>query len=135
MKKVAVIIRELEIRDLLEITRQIARKHYVTVEELLGRGRCSPEAKARHELWHRLYDQIPSFPKLGEIFDRDHTTILTAVHKYERAHPASNSASAETVVDVACASTGRTECQESAPRPAIKKCEAMPAGLARRAAS
>src|SRR5689334_25167014 len=83
-KTAAAIIRDLETRDLLGVAKEIARKHHVTLEELLGRRRRGPEASARHELWHRLYEAIPSLPKLGEIFGRDHTTVMAAVHKHDQ---------------------------------------------------
>src|SRR5689334_12850383 len=83
-KTAAAISRDLETRDLLEVARAIARKHHVTLDELLGRRRRGPEAAARHELWQRLYEELPSLPKLGEIFGRDHTTVMAAVHKHEQ---------------------------------------------------
>jgi hypothetical protein len=128
VKRVTDIIRELEIRDLLEIARRVARNHYVTLEELLGRTRRSPEARARHELWYLLYEQIPSFPKLGEIFGRDHTTILSAVHNYGRGHGTATVAGRRTAVDVSCAPAQIVDCRE-ARGPMLKKCGTpQPAG-------
>jgi hypothetical protein len=121
MKRVADIIRELETRDLLELARGVARNHYVTLEELVGRTRRSPEAKARHELWYLLYEQIPSFPKLGEIFGRDHSTILSAVHNYARDHGTAMVVGRRTDVDVSCAPAQVSECREVR-GPMLKKC-------------
>ena len=126
MRKVNDIIRDLDTRDLLELAKQIARKHYVTLEELLGRSRHSPESRARHELWHRLYDDpIPSFLKLGEIFGRNHSTIMAGVHKHERVDDRNGASVAVAAVHVSCSSAERSECRESAPRPPIKKCDEL----------
>ena len=118
MRAIEAIIRDLDTRDLLELAKEIARKHHVTLEELLGRSHGNPEASARHELWHRLYEHIPSFPKLGQIFGRDHSTILSAVHKHEKSlvpsAPGLASASAEFVA-----------CDAGTNGPELRKCAAF----------
>jgi DnaA-like protein len=123
-KTAAAIIRDLETRDLLGIAKEIARKHHVTLEELLGRRRRGPEASARHELWHRLYEEIPSLPKLGEIFGRDHTTVMAAVHKHEQSVDAAGLVAMPDVSPSSCTPMEPTTCNEQPLRPALKKCEA-----------
>ena len=83
------IAKDLEERDLLEQARKVARKYHVTLDELLGRGHGALEARARHELWATLYEEMPTFAGLGRIFGRDHATIVAAVRKYRARHPVS----------------------------------------------
>ena len=131
MRSVRDIIRDLETRDLLDLAKQIARKHHVTLEELLGRGRRIPEAAGRHELWHRLYDaDIPSLTRIGEIFGRDHSTILAAVHKYEKRYGEPSRATLADTNRPAPASCGGegAACLEPA-GPHIKKCPVEAASL------
>ncbi len=125
MRSVGDIIRDLDTRDLLHVADQMARKYHVTLEEMLGRGRRSPEAAARHELWHLLYEEIPSLTRIGEIFGRDHSTILAAVRKYEERF---GRPSRVVVTDIdqpakASCDSERAQCREPA-GPAIKKCSA-----------
>ena len=123
-KTAAAIIRDLETRDLLGVAKEIARKHHVTLEELLGRRRRGPEAAARHELWHRLYEEIPSLPKLGEIFGRNHTTVMAAVHKHDQSVDTAGLVPIPDTSPSSCAPGEPTPCSEQLPRPALKKCEA-----------
>src|SRR5690349_5930608 len=111
-KTAAAIIRDLETRDLLGVAKEIARNHHVTLEELLGRRRRGPEASARHELWHRLYEQIPSLPKLGEIFGRDHTTIMAGVHKHDLPVDAASLVAIPETSPSSCAPDEPTQCTE-----------------------
>jgi hypothetical protein len=137
MKSVASIIRDLETRDLLELAKAIARKHHVTLEELLGRRRRAPEIAARHELWQRLYEQIPSQPKLGEIFGRDHSTIQAALHKYDTfLQPVELAAAPDTTFPSSCSATDATPCADGSAGPSLKKCVSAPMwALARWSAS
>ena len=127
MKSVASIIRDLETRDLLELAKDVARKHYVTLEELLGRRRRAPEIAARHELWQRLYEQIPSQPKLGEIFGRDHSTVQAALHKYDAfLQPVEVTAPPDTTLPSSCAPGNTTPCADGFEGPSLKKCASSP---------
>jgi chromosomal replication initiation ATPase DnaA len=79
------IIEELAARGLLGLTRTIAIAHDVTMIELVGRRRTQALSAARQELWAELYARGHwSYPRLGELFDRDHTTIMAGVASYER---------------------------------------------------
>jgi chromosomal replication initiation ATPase DnaA len=76
------LIAELEERDLLLLAKQFAKAHSVTLEEMLGADRCRPAAAARHEFWTHLYDQGHwSYPRIGALFGRDHSSISYAVRK------------------------------------------------------
>ncbi len=80
--KTSEIVRALEAHGLLELAQDIATRHHVTIEELLGRSRYRPETLARRELWSRAYSFVPSLPRLGKLFNRDHTSIMAAIQKY-----------------------------------------------------
>ena len=108
----------------LPAVKEVARKHRVTLEELLGRRRRGPEASARHELWHRLYEEIPSLPKLGEIFGRDHTTVMAGVHKHDLPVDAVWLVATPETSPSSCAPEEPTQCTEQLPRPALRKCAA-----------
>lgn len=61
----------------------VALKHDVLPEEILGVSRKKEIVKARHEAIfevHRRFHKL-SLPRLGQIFNRDHTTILHALRK------------------------------------------------------
>jgi chromosomal replication initiation ATPase DnaA len=77
------IIEDLDTRDALELALRIAKEHGITVEELLGRSHRAPPARARHELWSRLYEEaIPSLSALSRVFERDRTTIRAGIHQH-----------------------------------------------------
>ncbi|MCL2777744.1 MAG: hypothetical protein FWD73_07040 [Polyangiaceae bacterium] len=75
-RPVKAIISELEERDLLELAKKVAARHWVTVHEMLGTSRESPLPKARREFWCELYDLGWSTARIGRLVGRDHTTIL-----------------------------------------------------------
>ena len=69
-------------RGLLE---QIADEYGTSPQVLLGRGRRQRVANARTRFYYVLWSTLGlSFPELGELLDRDHTTILMGVRKEER---------------------------------------------------
>jgi chromosomal replication initiation ATPase DnaA len=77
------IIEDLDRRDALDLANAVARKHCVTLDDLLGRSRRGCAARARHELWARLYDEaIPTFSALARVFCRDHSTVSHAVRRH-----------------------------------------------------
>jgi|SRR6056297_595955 len=53
----------------------------VSEAELRGRSRAKEIARARQLAMRRLYDEGPewSMPRVGRVFDRDHTTVLHAL--------------------------------------------------------
>jgi chromosomal replication initiator protein len=69
-----------------ELAERIAAKHGITVEALLGRGRTKTVAEARHELMALLRGTFAfSFPEIGRIVGRDHSTVMYALRKRESA--------------------------------------------------
>ena len=81
------IICELEERQLLALTRQVALRHHVRVKDILGKGRRATEARARRELWSLIYAQVPSLSWVGRLFRRDRSTILAGLRKQKEEHP------------------------------------------------
>jgi chromosomal replication initiation ATPase DnaA len=69
---------------LKEIEARCASMH-VSVTAVAGRTRYKSVARARSEVWRWLYvEQRLSYPEIGAIFGRDHTTIMSAVHGCEQ---------------------------------------------------
>lgn len=68
------------------IVRQVAERHGITVEELLGPCRARRFAWPRQEAAYRLRTETPlSFAQIGErLGGRDHTTIIHAIRAHER---------------------------------------------------
>lgn len=67
-----------------QVVRRIAREHGCTLEDIYGTSRHDSIARARrHAMAVLRWSTALSLPELGRIFGRDHTTILTAVRKYE----------------------------------------------------
>jgi chromosomal replication initiation ATPase DnaA len=68
-----------------EILSETAIKHGLTVGELLGQARSRWIAWPRFEAAHRLRKELGwSLPQIGRrLGDRDHTTALNALKRYE----------------------------------------------------
>lgn len=68
-------------RGLLADVEQIARERHVTIDEIASRGRAAHVARARHEAMRKVRSRGFSYPAIGELFDRDHTTVMSAVKR------------------------------------------------------
>ena len=68
-------------RGLLALVDIIAQAHAVTRSDVLGRGRTKQVAAARHALMRALREQGMSYPEVGWLLDRDHTTVIAACRK------------------------------------------------------
>lgn len=65
-----------------EILDEVAEKHGLTTDDLIGR--CRRYSAARHEaIWRCIKQTNLSSTRVGLYFDRDHTTILNSVKVYE----------------------------------------------------
>jgi hypothetical protein len=73
-----------------EILLQTLENHNVNIDELLSPRRLHKLVVARHELYARLKQFTRmSYPQIGRFCgDRDHTTILHGVRKFEQARAA-----------------------------------------------
>lgn len=66
---------------LLPFVREFARRRGIPMTQLLSRQRPQSTSKARVELFALVHDTLGlSFPETGRLFDRDHTTIMSAVN-------------------------------------------------------
>lgn len=70
-----------EINSLIE---QIAIKHGVTLNQVLGPDRFKQFVTPRHEAMAHVARTYPhlSYPHLGKIFNRDHSTVMHACRKH-----------------------------------------------------
>jgi len=67
-----------------EIVAMVARKHDLTVKDLLGRSSARDIAWARQEaMWMARRHTGLSLPALGSRFGRDHSTVLYGVRQHE----------------------------------------------------
>lgn len=69
----------LRARGLLPDVERIAREHHVTTSDLLGRGRTAMVCRARKALYADLRERGFSYPEIGWLVGRDHTTIMHAI--------------------------------------------------------
>lgn len=58
----------------------VAAKHGFTVERLRGPGKFRTLVNARKDCYAYLRDRGWSLPKIGRHFNRDHTTVIWALH-------------------------------------------------------
>lgn len=68
-------------RDANWIIAAIAESHNLTKADIINQDRRRPVVRARHEAIAAVHKAHPnwSYPLLGRIFERDHTTILHAL--------------------------------------------------------
>jgi transposase len=65
------------------IIAEVAQAYGVTTETIMGRDRNRAAAWPRQEVFYRLrHERGLSYPKIGAIFGRDHTTILHGATKH-----------------------------------------------------
>jgi hypothetical protein len=56
---------------------------HVTLELLAGRVRTASVARARVSVWRWLRSEGLSWPEIGQLFGRDHTTVMVQVKAVE----------------------------------------------------
>lgn len=74
-------------RGLLEYVAASARRDNATIYEVLGRSRLPRVCHARHAIWYALRHRGEgrlSYPDIGALFGRDHSTVISGVQAYER---------------------------------------------------
>jgi len=72
-------------RQIHSIVVDVAAKHKVTVPLIMGETRDKRVVAARHEVWWRVWRTSGlSYPRIGAMFHRDHTTILHGVKQYQK---------------------------------------------------
>lgn len=71
-------------RSSRDIIRETAKACRVSAEEMLGRSGQKKIVDARHLAMYRLRNERGlSLPKIGQIFGRDHSTVIHAIRKVE----------------------------------------------------
>lgn len=55
----------------------------ISISRILGRSRVRPVVEARQLVCHVLYRHGMSYPQIGRLINRDHTTVLHAVRAVE----------------------------------------------------
>ena len=62
----------------------VAAKHHITPEDIFGKSRKLEIVGARKELYWWLVRKFGmSYPMVGQILNRDHTSVLSGVRDYE----------------------------------------------------
>lgn len=70
-----------------DICRDVAQRHRMTIEELRSPRRARKYVEARQEAAYLLCRLTSlSYPAIGRILDRDHTSIIHSVRKYIERH-------------------------------------------------
>ena len=60
----------------------------VLVEDLVSRNRHKNIAGARHEIMYWIRKRLNwSFPEIGRLFERDHTSVIAACRKVHQENP------------------------------------------------
>lgn len=63
----------------------VAREHGITTERMLSRDHRPPAASARFSFWFELHEEHRlSYPEIGRLVDRDHTTVRSGVLTHAR---------------------------------------------------
>ena len=72
--------------SLLAVIDAIAVKHGMTAADIRGPDRRHKFVIARHEAMAAVKQAKPdmSYPQMGRLFNRDHSTVLYAVKKHNR---------------------------------------------------
>ena len=66
----------------MRILHAVAKKHDVSAKEIMSNSRRRTVVTARFEVFYRLrIDLAMSYPKIGRVFRKDHSTILHGVNK------------------------------------------------------
>jgi chromosomal replication initiation ATPase DnaA len=66
-------------RGFQEVLQQVARETRVNAADILSRDRDRRVMRARRELYVRLRAEGYSYPAIGKMVGRDHTTVLAVV--------------------------------------------------------
>lgn len=79
------VLADLEARGLARDVAVIALRYACTPLEVCSTSRQAPIPDARADLWNFLYERAGwSYPRIGEIFDADHSTIITHLQAWRK---------------------------------------------------
>ena len=66
------------------IVQQVAERHRVSVQHVLGQSRERRHSRARAEAMFLIRQTGRfSYPQIGRFFSRDHTSVIHAVRRHE----------------------------------------------------
>lgn len=75
--------------DTQRIIAEVAARHELTYEQLTGTSKKNPVVNARQEaMWELRTQHGKSFAFIARFFNRDHTTVLHGVRRWERVRKA-----------------------------------------------
>jgi hypothetical protein len=69
-------------RGLSGILDKVSAAHGVTREDICGRRRTAPIARARHELWWHMRNLPMTYDEIGHLFGRLHSTVVRGIVAY-----------------------------------------------------
>ena len=79
------VLADLAARGLANDVSVIALRYACTPLEVCSTSRQAPIPDARADLWNFLYERAGwSYPRIGEIFDADHSTIITHLQAWRK---------------------------------------------------
>ncbi len=67
----------LEKRGLLALVDEVCARRFVERSAVIGKTRGGSVDAARREVYRRLRELGLSYPEIGALFDRDHTTVMS----------------------------------------------------------
>jgi chromosomal replication initiation ATPase DnaA len=78
------ILTDLDNRGLKSLVESVAHEHGCTPLEVCGSSMQQPIPVARGKLWKALYEDYGwSLPRIGEVFDVDHSTVIWQLKKWK----------------------------------------------------
>lgn len=60
----------------------ICKERLVSLEDVFGAGKTASLVRARVECWHFMRNRGSSYPEIGDLWGRHHTTIMHALKTY-----------------------------------------------------
>lgn len=76
-----------------QIVADVAQRYELTFDDMIGQERTRRIAHPRHHaMWEVRQRTTLSFPQIGRIFDRDHTSVLHDVREHEKRRAAQREA-------------------------------------------
>lgn len=70
--------------DMQSIAAEVAINRQIEVTHILGKRRFPSFCRARFEVYHKAQKAGFSLSEIGQFFDRDHTTIINGIRRYEQ---------------------------------------------------
>lgn len=81
-------VRRLKEMRIFDAIARLIRPRRVSIEDLISRNRHKNTAAARHEIMYWIRTSLGwSYPEIGKLFERDHTTVMQAYRKVRAINP------------------------------------------------